>query len=203
MNDKPYIVINNLTFSYTNPVLSNISLSINIGEYLGITGPNGGGKTTLIKLIIGALEHKGTIIKSHNMIIGYLPQLLSSTIFNFPTTVKELLLNTSASLDKYQEIITEFSLENLVNHQITNLSGGQRQRVFIARAMLLGANMLILDEPTTGVDEEHKIIFWQLLKKLNKQGIGIIIISHDLTDINQNAKRVININKTIQYDKYI
>ena len=201
----PTICINNLSFGYESTlVLDKINLDIEASEYIGIVGPNGGGKSTLIKLILGILKdkNKGIIIKP-NTRFGYIPQKLGISGQNFPTTVKEILTNSFDRFDisKYSNILKLCKIENLENRLLSELSGGERQKVFIANSLVSNPDFLILDEPTTGIDPEYKIKFWELLKELNeKNKIGIIVISHDSHEILENTKRLILIDKKIQKD---
>lgn len=204
-NNMPQICIKNLSFKYeSNLVLDNINLDINAGEYLGIVGPNGGGKTTLIKLIVGILKDTKSSIKiAKNTKFGYIPQRLSSSGLDFPAKVSEILKNSFVKFDqtKYAGILELCEITNIENRLLSELSGGERQKVFIAKSLISNPDFLILDEPTTGIDPQYKIKFWELLKKLNEQNkIGIIIISHDSHEILSNAKRLILIDKKVQKD---
>ncbi len=201
----PVICINNLSFQYeTNVVLDKINLDIDSGEYIGIVGPNGGGKTTLVKLILGILKDKTNSIKINKGInFGYIPQRLSTSGLDFPAKVSEVLRNSFAKFDqtKYFELIEMCEIENLENRLLSELSGGERQKVFIAKSLITDPDFLILDEPTTGIDPQYKVKFWELLKQLNKMNkIGIIVISHDSHEILANAKRLILIDKKVQKD---
>ena len=202
---KPLICIHNLSYQYeNNVVLEHIHLDINDGEYIGIVGPNGGGKTTLIKLILGILnDTKNTINISKSTKFGYIPQRLSSSGLDFPAKVSEILKNSFDKFDetKYQELLSLCEIKDLESRLLTDLSGGQRQKVFIARSLIAEPDYLILDEPTTGIDPEYQVKFWELLKQLNEVNkIGIIIISHDSHQIQSNAKRLITIDKKIMTD---
>jgi zinc transport system ATP-binding protein len=199
------ICIKNLSFKYeSNLVLDKINLDINAGEYLGIVGPNGGGKTTLVKLIVGILKDSQHSIKIKNDIkFGYIPQRLSSSGLDFPAKVSEILKNSFVKFDqtKYLDLLKLCEIDKLVNRLLSELSGGERQKVFIAKSLITNPDFLILDEPTTGIDPQYKVKFWELLKILNEQNkIGIIIISHDSHEILSNANRLILIDKKVQKD---
>jgi zinc transport system ATP-binding protein len=201
----PLICIKNLSFKYeSNLVLDKINLDINAGEYLGIVGPNGGGKTTLVKLIVGILKDSQHSIKIKNDVkFGYIPQRLSSSGLDFPAKVSEILKNSFVKFDqtKYLDLINLCEIDKLENRLLSELSGGERQKVFIAKSLISNPDFLILDEPTTGIDPQYKIKFWELLKILNEQNkIGIIIISHDSHEILSNANRLILIDKKVQKD---
>jgi zinc transport system ATP-binding protein len=201
----PLICIKNLSFKYeSNLVLDKINLDINAGEYLGIVGPNGGGKTTLVKLIVGILKDSQHSIKIKSDIkFGYIPQRLSSSGLDFPAKVSEILKNSFVKFDqtKYLDLLKLCEIDKLENRLLSELSGGERQKVFIAKSLITNPDFLILDEPTTGIDPQYKIKFWELLKILNEQNkIGVIIISHDSHEILSNANRLILIDKKVQKD---
>ncbi len=202
---QPLICIKNLSFGYNASLaLDRINLDIQAGEYIGIVGANGGGKTTLIKLILGIIrDSKRAITIQKDTKFGYIPQRLSSTGIDFPAQVGEILKNSFKKFDQnqYQELLKLCQIEDLEHRLITELSGGQRQKVFIAKSLISSPDFLILDEPTTGIDPKYRTKFWTLLKKLNQeQGIGIIIISHDSHEILANANRLILIDQTVKKD---
>ena len=174
MNTVNAIEADAVSFSYgSEPVLDDISFSIKRGEYVGIVGPNGGGKTTLIKLLLGLLPvQKGTLsvlaespvkARSHGH-IGYVPQRIVQAEYSFPATVEEIVLSGMTPAmgigrffkehhrENAREALKTVGIENLQHQLIGSLSGGQRQRAFIARAIVTEPDILILDEPTTGVD---------------------------------------------------
>ena len=199
-----------------NLILEDINLEIKEGDFLGLVGPNGGGKTTLIKIILGLLtpgqgrvEIFGQNIKHFSdwSKIGYVSQKNSAETFQFPISVKEIVslgrLSQKGLFDrqnKNDQQIIRHSLEavGLLDQQnslLSELSGGQQQRVFIARALASNPQLLILDEPTTGVDNQTQINFYQLLRKFNQQlGMTIILISHDIEMITKEVTRVACIN---------
>ena len=202
---QPLICIKNLSFGYSSSlVLDKINLDIQAGEYIGIVGANGGGKTTLIKLILGIIkDSKKAIIIPKGVRFGYIPQRLSSTGIDFPARVSEILKNSfdKFDLNRYQELLTLCEIEDLEHRLLSELSGGERQKVFIAKSLIIQPDFLVLDEPTTGIDPNYQIIFWALLKKLNQQKkVGIIIISHDSHEILANANRLILIDQTVKKD---
>lgn len=181
------ITIKNLYFSYTkeNDLLKNIDLNIPNGIYLSILGENGSCKSTLIKLILGLLKpNKGSITLDSNK-ISYVPQRLDNFNADFPITVKELLSchaktvgikNPNCIPDSLKKVnMLEFS-----NNLIGNLSGGQQQRIFIARALMGDPDLIILDEPSTGIDEKSQSEIYPLLQSLNKDfGKTIISVEHN------------------------
>jgi zinc transport system ATP-binding protein len=201
MKNNICLKLSDVSYSYQNqPVLENINLTIHQGDYVGIIGPNGGGKTTLIKIILGILKPKQGKMELSVSPIGYLPQKTFSTDYFFPTTVMEVMTSAlnkknPAALNKILQLM---DLEQLKNKLISELSGGQRQRVFIARALVNEPKILILDEPTVGVDLNSQNQFYSFLKHLNQQlGISIIFVTHDLEIITQEASHIICLNKTM------
>ena len=201
MNPNLCLKLTDVGYSYQNqPVLENISFSIEEGDYVGIIGPNGGGKTTLVKIILGILKPQTGKIEMSSRSIGYLPQKTFTTDYFFPTTVEEVI---TSALDKKNPQTLAKTLEimeigNLRKKLISELSGGQRQRVFIARALVNQPKILILDEPTVGVDLNSQRQFYSFLKYLNKElKISIIFITHDLEIITQEATHIICLNKNM------
>ena len=181
------ITIKNLSFSYTkgNDLLKDINLHIPKGIYLSILGENGSCKSTLVKLILGILKPDSGLITLASNKISYVSQKLDNFNSEFPITVKEVLSchaktvgikNSKSIQDSLQKVnMTEFS-----NNLIGNLSGGQQQRIFIARALLGNPDLIILDEPSTGVDEKSQSEIYPLLQVLNKDlGKTIISVEHN------------------------
>ncbi len=207
-SDEPIIETKDLSFSYGNTkVLEDINLVIHKGDYLGIIGPNGGGKTTLLKLMLGLLKpQKGQIILHSNQ-IGYVPQKAVNFDANFPATVWEVV-----SMGRYgkiglfrylgpkdKEIISkaleQVGMTNYKNRLIGDLSGGQQQRVFIARALVTNPQIIFLDEPTVGVDIKAQEDFYKLLEKLNRElRLTLILVSHDIDVVTNEATEVACIN---------
>lgn len=192
------IEIRNLTVNYDDVLaLDNVNLTVKKGDFLTIIGPNGGGKSTLLKVILGLIEPTSENIKIKGMpvnkahgLIGYIPQF-SKFDRRFPISVLEVVLmgrltNKSGFFHKFSnedlkavnEILLMFGLSNLKNRQIGQLSGGQLQRVMLARALAGDPEILILDEPTASVDLESKTMIYELLKELNQEKT-IILVTHD------------------------
>jgi len=223
------IEIKNLTFSYDKQIiLENINLTVEQKDFLAIIGPNGGGKSTLIKAILG-INHikKGTIkIFGENPSLnleklGYVPQNTNINT-NFPIKVIEVVmmghirnkdeeLKSKNFLNKYFKIgynefekscalsaLKQVGMEKFANYKIGTLSGGQRQRVMIARALCSHPSILLLDEPTASIDVSGQKQIYDLLKELNKT-ITVIVVSHDISVILSYASKVAHINKTITY----
>jgi len=213
---QPIITIKNLSFAYQgeNNVLENVNLEVFSDDFLGIIGPNGGGKTTLLKIILGLLKpDKGDILvfdkkpKEARDLIGYVPQFLEIDL-DCPVSVLDIvlmgILNRKKIFQKYnnedlklaKEALNFVDLWDLKDKQIGELSGGQRQRVYIARALIRKPKLLILDEPTTSIDEKSEKDFWELLKEINKN-TAIIIVSHDIGVIFKNVNKIACLNKQL------
>ena len=190
------LTIENLKFSYGESVVfENLNLSYNKKDFLAIVGPNGGGKSTILKLILGLLKPKAGSVKIYGKSpnlqkIGYVPQYIASSK-SFPISVLEVVL--SGLIDKkmfgfYSGSDKKIALEKLAlvgmsefaNSRISELSGGQRQRVYIARALCGESKILLLDEPTASIDTMGQVQIFELLKELNLGGIGIIMVSHEI-----------------------
>ena len=183
--------ISNLNFSYSQKkIIHNLSFSIPSGSFLSIVGKNGTGKSTLIKCILKTLKVPNDVIFLDDIDInnikffsniGYVPQKMDFN-YEFPITVKEILLSSYRGkvYDKlFKDTINQLDLNKLYNENINNLSGGQLQRIFIARALLTEPKLLILDEPTIGVDSETLKNLHSILKKLKEQAVTIVLITHD------------------------
>lgn len=213
------IEFNNVSFSYgTNKVLDNVSLEIEEGTYLGLIGPNGGGKSTLIELMLGLLEpDSGTINIQGKQIqkaldeirIGYVPQRISQDYLELPATVYEIvesgvvaksnILGKSVNKEAITESLEITGIEDISKQLIGNLSGGQRQKAFVARALAIKPQILVLDEPFVGIDLKSQTEFYELLKELNHKKITIIFISHDLDMISNQADEILCLNHKIIY----
>lgn len=181
------INIKNLCFSYIkgNNLIKDINLNIPSGAYVSILGENGSCKSTLVKLILGLLKPDSGIIKINSSRTSYVPQRLDSFNSDFPLTVKELLLSHVKALklknkDIVNNVLNEVNMMDFKDNLIGNLSGGQQQRIFIARALIGDPDLIILDEPSTGVDEKSQNEIYPLLKNLNEtKGKTIISVEHN------------------------
>ncbi len=200
-------------------ILQNISFEIKRGDYVAIIGPNGGGKSTLVRLLLGLLKPTSGEIKLFNKPqnsfreyrkIGYVPQKAAQMDLNFPITVEEAvrlgiahkssLFSMESKEDKahIESIIEKMGISDLKGRRVSELSGGQRQRVMIARALVSHPQILILDEPNTGVDTHSQRKFYDLLKELNKEEkITILFVTHDLGVIADDVNSVLCINQTL------
>ncbi|OLR65046.1 metal ABC transporter ATP-binding protein [Peptoniphilus porci] len=204
------IEIKNAYFSYDrDPILRDLNLTVKNKEKITIIGGNGVGKTTLIKIIVGELKLDSGSIKifeedfNKNILkkIGYVPQSQKENLYTFPITVKELVtLQLYDSLGKFKiprkehyhktmVLLKEMNLEKYADYPIRELSGGLRQRVVITRALVNEPDILIFDEPTSGVDESSKAQFAKTIEELNEKfEVSIILITHELDWVMNNLK---------------
>jgi zinc transport system ATP-binding protein len=190
--ELPQIEIKDISFSYEKEVvINNISFDIKKGDYLGIIGPNGGGKTTLVKIILGLLPpQKGSVTVRGKC--GYVPQKAAQEISGLPATVREIIESgRESNKQRIKEAMEITEIEKYEDRLISELSGGERQRVFIARALVKNPDILILDEPSTGVDVATQEKFYSFLKKINEKEVTIIFVSHDINVIANEAKNVL------------
>lgn len=218
------IELKDVSFAYpgSEEIVSHISLDVHQGDYLGIIGPNGGGKTTLLKIMLGLLKpSKGQVLLYQQDIsnfkdwtkIGYVAQKAVRFDAQFPITVKEVvalgrfakrgLLQHLTKSDQTQihQALKEVGMWEYRDRLLSELSGGQQQRVFIARALASEPEIIFLDEPTAGVDISTQKQFYALLKKLNRElNKTLILVSHDLDIVTRDTTELACINKTLQYD---
>ncbi len=197
--EKSHIIANKISFSYhENEIFSDISFDVKKGDYVGIIGPNGSGKTTLIKIILGLLKpSQGTV--EVNGSCGYIPQKVTQGVSGFPTTVEEIVRSGKTdrkrlAKEDFKKIEKIMSITGILNHRkklLSELSGGEKQKTFIARALFKNPDILILDEPSSGIDFQSQEKFYSFLKELNKKGITILLISHDINVIAKEVKKVI------------
>jgi zinc transport system ATP-binding protein len=209
---QPLISLKSITAGYPgNIVLKDISLNIEPGDFTGVIGPNGGGKTTLLKIILGLLKPlKGTIkrnIGRHD--IGYLPQV-SQFDDQFPITVENVVLSglssgmnvrrkkNPESVQKVTSILDSVGISELRHRPIGELSGGELQRTMLARAIVSSPLLLILDEPNTYVDNRFEQELYRILVELNKK-MSILLVSHDLGMISSYIKSIACVNGTLHY----
>ncbi|MCV2876501.1 metal ABC transporter ATP-binding protein [Rhodobacteraceae bacterium XHP0102] len=177
-------------------VLHDVSLSVERGEIVTIVGPNGSGKTTLLRAIVGAVApYAGTLTRAAHLRLGYVPQRLHIAP-TLPLTVERFLnLPKSAPKPQLQEALVRTKTTALAKSQISDLSGGQLQRVLLARALIVQPNILLLDEPTAGLDQPGAAEFYQLIDTLRRDtGCAVLMISHELHVVMAASDRVICLN---------
>ncbi|MFV0561860.1 metal ABC transporter ATP-binding protein [Malaciobacter mytili] len=208
------VEIKNLSYKYDKVnVLEDINLQIKKGDFLAIIGPNGGGKSTLLKLILQLLNpQKGKINKLlKEDAFGYVPQNTNLNI-DFPITALEVVLMghignkrkifgySKDDISCAMHSLEQVGMKEYANNKIGNLSGGQRQRVFIARALCANPQIMLLDEPTASIDVKGQKEVYELLAKLNKN-ITIVVVSHDISVLLNYAKSVAHVNKNLVFHK--
>jgi zinc transport system ATP-binding protein len=220
-NSEKIIELKNVNFSYNRKlVLENISFEVRVGDYIGIIGPNGGGKTSLLNIILGLKKpESGQVMVFGKKIeelngerarIGYVPQRLSELDDNFPGTVREIVESGRTALnglfhkfsrgdkEAVEKAMAVAEVGQFRNKLINDLSGGERQRVMIARALAGEPKVLILDEPTTGVDINSQEQFYKFLADLNRnQGLTVIFVSHDIDVITKEVQSLLLLNKKV------
>lgn len=219
---KVIIEVRNLSAAYDGrTVLHDVNLDVYEHDFLGIIGPNGGGKTTLIKCILGLLKPTAGKIIYHDTCkpqqtaedcqfsMGYLPQY-NSIDRKFPISVEEVILSglsskksligrfTSEHREKVREAIARMGLEGLEHRAIGQLSGGQLQRALLGRAIVSDPSVVILDEPSTYIDKRFEARLYKLLAEINKE-CAIILVSHDIGTVLQQVKSIACVNETLDY----
>ena len=194
--------IDNLTVRYgTETVLDTVSCRVHKGDFVGLIGPNGAGKTTLLRVILGLLIPTSGAVTRHDAILGYVPQ--RGNLYNGTVPISALevvILGANGSKQKAIEALQSVHMAAYARKCFTELSGGQQQRISIAKALAGNADVLILDEPTTGVDERSQTDIYNLLRDLHAKGTTIIIVSHEVDAVLKLVTRVICLNRTILYD---
>ena len=198
---KEVLKVKDLYFDYSDTsVLKNVNFTLYEGDFLGIIGSNGAGKSTLMKLILGTLPYYqgsislfGTDIKKDipRNLIGYVSQKAASFNSSFPATVKEVVMAnlyskkglfkrySKSDEEQFYKVIHQVGMEGCENKLIGKMSGGQQQKVFIARALISEPKLLLMDEPTVGIDSKSVASVMEIISDLNKQGMTIIMSNHD------------------------
>jgi ABC-type Mn2+/Zn2+ transport system ATPase subunit len=225
-NNNSIIKLSNVTcgYSYHLPVIEGVNLTVPKGRFLGLLGPSGSGKTTLLKIIAGLIKpwygsvefgdinensysHSNHQLKK-TQVIGYVPQV-ESVDWTFPVTVREVVAmgiwNQSGAYpwlkknarEEVNYILHSLGIGDYGTRQIRELSGGEQQRVFLARAMIRNPDILILDEPTSGVDYNTREKIFGILTELNTKGMTIILTTHDISGIGKRIPWVVCLNRTV------
>ena len=207
--------MHSLSASYgANTVLQDVNFTVNENDFIGVIGPNGGGKTTLLKVILGLLKPaKGTLIFNETLLngnsIGYLPQLSTGDV-NYPVTVTDIILSglmigksifsrmSSSDKLKAHTVIEELGLTGMSKSNLNELSGGQIQRVLLGRAIIGNPRLILLDEPGNFVDTTFENDFYEKLKDLNKR-MAILMVSHDVGTISSHIKSFACVNRSLHY----
>lgn len=214
---RPLVELNHVTFGFgAEPVLEDVSLHLHPGQFAALVGPSGAGKTSLLKLILGTLQPTRGEICIHGEAlkgqpatqVGYVPQL-EAVDWNFPVTVAQAVLMgrvrrsgiwpwpSTEDNRRLRAILEQLGIADLAGRHIRDLSGGQQQRVFLARALISDPDLLVLDEPTTGVDMRTAESILHMLGELNRQGMTILITTHDLNTAAAHLPWVICLNRRV------
>lgn len=208
--------IKDVTAGYNGvDVLTNVNLKIYSNDFIGVIGPNGGGKTTLVKVMLGLIKPRrgkvttslSTLQKSHS--IGYLPQV-NLTDYKFPISVSKVVLSgvmqpekpwkrfSKEDCEKAEKVMQQMGIIHLREKSIGELSGGQKQRVFLARSIISSPALLLLDEPNTFVDNRFEGELYENLVELNSR-MAIVVVSHDVGMISAYVKTIACVNKELHY----
>lgn len=189
-------------------VLCDVSFHVHEDQFTGIVGPSGAGKTTLLRLLLGTLKPmRGRIAKADGLRIAYVPQL-ETVSWNFPVTVRECVLMSRKSATRLPwasraeraevaAVLERLGIADLADRHIRELSGGQQQRMFLARALLRQPQIMLLDEPTSGVDVSTRHDVLHLLADLHEDGVAIVLTTHDLNGIAAHLPHLVCVNKRI------
>ncbi|HEX2259409.1 MAG TPA: metal ABC transporter ATP-binding protein [Actinomycetota bacterium] len=205
----PLIDARGITCTYGgDPALVNVDLTVARGDFIGVVGPSGSGKTTLIRALLGTvIPTSGTVIRSPNLSIAYVQQT-KTVNWDFPLTVEECVLmgRTSGRVVPWRSqserqqmslILDRLGMLHTARRHIQDLSGGQRQRVFIARALMRRPQLLLMDEPTSDVDLKTRHEVLHLLEDLNRDGLSIVLTTHDLNGIAAHLPSLVCLNREV------
>jgi ABC-type Mn2+/Zn2+ transport system ATPase subunit len=205
----PLIELEKVTCRYGHdPVLVNVDLRVEAGDFLGVVGPSGSGKSTLLKAVAGSVAPiAGRVRRRPGLAVGYVPQVETVNWF-FPVTVREAVLMaridgrrlpwpSKAELAEAHGVLERLGLGDLAARHIRELSGGQQQRVFIARALLREPDLLLLDEPTSGVDVRTRHDVMHVIHELHHDGLAIVLTTHDLNGIAAHLPSLVCLNREV------
>lgn len=210
--DDHLVRFDHVACSYGGPlVVDHVDLTVRPGEFLGIVGPSGSGKTTVLRALLGAIKPvQGTVTTAPGLRVAYVPQV-ETVDWNFPVTVAEVVSMsrpgsrrlgraTQAQRREVLELLDRLGLGGLAGRHIRELSGGQQQRVFLARALAQRPQLLVLDEPTSGVDVRTRHEVLHVLEDLNRDGIAMVLTTHDLNGLAAHLPRLVCFNHTVIAD---
>ncbi len=206
--NEPLVRLDSVELSYDGaPVLAGVDLTLRAGDFVGVVGPSGAGKTTLLRLALGTLRPTaGWVERARGLRVGYVPQL-ETVSWSFPVTVAECVLMvrsdrwlpwaTRAERRAVTEVLDRLGIAHLADRHIRELSGGQQQRMFLARALLRDPQLLLLDEPTSGIDVATRHEMLHLLGHLHDDGMTILLTTHDLNGVAAHVPDLVAMNGTV------
>jgi len=209
-NNKCLVSCVDAGLGYDNTaILENFNFTVSEGDYVCVVGENGSGKSTLVKTILGLIKPVSGLVELHDTLkngaVGYLPQQ-TQVQRHFPASVMEVVmsgfLNKMKARPVFRALEKKEALRNLGRMEILNLknkcygelSGGQQQRVLLARALCAAEKILVLDEPVTGLDPAASSALYGILRKLNKEGMAIVMVTHDIKSVISQAEKILHIN---------
>lgn len=210
------LTVDNLSVRYgRHEALRDVSFKVEQGDYIGIAGPNGSGKTSLLKALLGLLPPASGNISyagTRRQTLGYMPQKATFLDPLFPATVKEVVLTgllatkpeprlyNRGDSERADAVLARLGASDLRQKKAGNLSGGQQQRVMLARAMVSSPSLLILDEPTSALDPRIRDEFYELLRELNERdGVTIMLVSHDIGSIGKYTRQLMYLDRTLVF----
>ncbi len=206
MTDRPLLELRGVACDLGHgPVLEHVDLAVEAASFTGVVGPSGSGKTTLLRLALGAVAaSEGTVTRRPGLRLGYVPQV-EAIDWTFPVTVGEVVLMartgrplrpwpSASERGEVDAVLERLGLGGLGGRHIRALSGGQQQRVFLARALLGRPELLLLDEPTSGVDVRTRHELLHLLGELHREGLAIVLTTHDLNGVATHLPRLLCLN---------
>ncbi|MDQ1446633.1 MAG: manganese transport system ATP-binding protein [Acidimicrobiaceae bacterium] len=209
MTERHLVEVSDATVVYDrDPVLVHADLAVSAGDFVGIVGPSGSGKTTLLRVVLGAVRPAaGTVTRARRVRVGYVPQV-ETVNWSFPITVGECVLmaraggrwapwSTPSERSEVADVLDRLGIAGLEHRHIRALSGGQQQRVFIARALLNRPQLLLMDEPTSGVDVRTRHDILHLLSDLNADGLAVVVTTHDLNGIAAHLPHLVCLNREV------
>jgi ABC-type Mn2+/Zn2+ transport system ATPase subunit len=207
----PVVALTGASYGYDRtPVVERVDLVLDDHDFVAVVGPSGSGKTTLLRLLLGSLiPQHGSVTRRPGTAIAYVPQL-ETVNWNFPVTVGECVVmsrtgrrlpwTSRAERAEVARVLDRLGIGALADRHIRELSGGQQQRMFIARALLRGPQLLLMDEPTSGVDVTTRHDMLHLLGELNAEGVAILLTTHDLNGVAAHLPRVVALHREVIAD---